>query len=909
MCFGYPIMRNIPKVLKVLKIPFGEFRFGADVLRECIVLISMVLFDQGKLMNFSTARILLLIAAVLMTGPGCSSFLSKAVEEEFVENEEFYQSAMTEIEYPNVEEIDEGDTIGTQSPATLASSVNPEYWELSLEQAVQMALQSSKVLGDVGGVSLRTPASLHTKYDAAITEADPRYGVEGALSAYDATLSASTFFEKNDKALNNVFFGGGTRLLEQDAMVIQAQLTKRAMTGTELTLRNYIDYDANNSPGNQFPHAYQNNVEMEFRHPLLRGSGVDYNQLAGPSNTPGMVNGVIIARINTDITLGEFEIAVRNLVSDVENAYWDLYFGYRDLDAKIMARDSALETWRRIHALYTNGRRGGEAEKEAQAREQYFRYQAEVENALSGRLLNATHTGNGSQGGSFQSNHGVYVAERRLRMLMGTKINDGRLIRPADEPSLARVEFDWEETLIESLERRPEIRRQRWTIKKRELELEANKNFLKPELDLIGRYRWRGFGRNFLAEGGETGQFDGALNNLVDGNLAEWQLGLEFSVPLGKRQAHAAMRHAELQLARDRAILHEQERTIVQSLSNAISDVDRAYAVLQTNFNRRHAARQEVAAVQAAYESDNATVDLLLESQRRQAEADGSYYRALVEYSLAIKNVQFEKGSLLSYNNIYLAEGGWPEKAYADAAERERLRGRVRKLGQAPSYSGTLDRGVYPQLLLPGETPVETDEPAVIPMPENFVPPVPGVTNEAAMVPEEENVETPIQSVEFREPLEPTGEPADQIQNLEGEAKVSLPIQDTVQDPLEDPVQEFKSMPLLPPAPAPGFEDDFDGGLEETIKPAAEFVPAPAEPVELNFQPVGLQQEVPASQSTSEKQPLRFPIKNRTGDQDPFKDYRNSGPRWEPVPLPEAKKRSLGDFSDQVQRFPLKQAE
>jgi len=182
-------------------------------------------------------------------------------------------------------------------------------------------------------VALNTPAGVHTKYDAAITEADPRYGVPGALSAYDTTLSASTYFEKNDKALNNVFFGGGTRLLRQDAMVVQAQLTKRAMTGTEFTLRDYIDYDANNSPGNQFPHAYQNNIEMEFRHPLMQGGGISFNQIAGPSGTPGMINGVIIARINTDISLGEFEIAVRDMVSDVENAYWDLYFGYRDLDA------------------------------------------------------------------------------------------------------------------------------------------------------------------------------------------------------------------------------------------------------------------------------------------------------------------------------------------------------------------------------------------------------------------------------------------------------------------------------------------------------------------------------------------------------------------------------------------------
>ncbi|QDT94078.1 TolC family protein [Gimesia algae] len=849
-------------------------------------------------MNCFIARMMLLFAAVVLLGPGCSRFLSNSLQEEFVESDETYQRAVTQIEYPNVEEIDEGDTIGTQMPATVSSSATPVYWDLSLQEAVKMALQSSKVLGDVGGIALNTPAGVHTKYDAAITEADPRYGVAGALSAYDTTLSASTYFEKNDKALNNVFFGGGTRLLRQDAMVVQAQLTKRAMTGTEFTLRDYIDYDANNSPGNQFPHAYQNNIEMEFRHPLMQGGGISFNQIAGPSGTPGVINGVIIARINTDISLGEFEISVRDMVSDVENAYWDLYFGYRDLDAKIMARDSALETWRRIHALYENGRRGGEAEKEAQAREQYFRYQAEVENALSGRLLNGTHTNNGSQGGTFQSNHGVYVAERRLRMLMGIPINDGRLIRPADEPSLAKVEFNWEETLVESLERRPEIRRQRWQIKKRELELEANKNFLKPELDLIGRYRWRGFGKNFLAEGSNVGEFDGALNSLFDGNLQEWQMGIELSVPLGKRQAHAAMRQAELLLARDRAILHEQERAIVQSLSNAISDVDRAYAVLQTTFNRRHAARQEVAAVEAAYESDNATLDLLLEAQRRQAEADGSYYRSLVEYSLAIKNVQFEKGSLLAYNNIYLAEGGWPEKAYMDAAERDRLRGHVRKIADAPEYTGALSQGVYPQLLTPGEVPVEPMQPtpqSVEPTPEpvtdNFMPPaVPGVTQNVSGNPEL------IQSIDFNE----TPGAEKPIQNLEGTS-------------LENkPEAYFAPRSMVPPRPESGYQPDgsADGFNPLPVQePQAGITMLPAQNQSQGSSPL---KEVPDStptlRSALQNQTLKFPLKDHSGSQDPFKDYRDAGPRWEPVPIPETKQRNLKDFSGEVKRFPVKES-
>ena len=50
---------------------------------------------------------------------------------------------------------------------------------------------------------------------------------------------------------------------------------------------------------------------------------------------PGQFNGVMVNRINADIALADFEAAVRNLVSDTEIAYWELYFNYRSLDAVV----------------------------------------------------------------------------------------------------------------------------------------------------------------------------------------------------------------------------------------------------------------------------------------------------------------------------------------------------------------------------------------------------------------------------------------------------------------------------------------------------------------------------------------------------------------------------------------------
>ncbi len=592
--------------------------------------------------------------------------------------------------------------VGALPPQTLDSALPPQYWDLPLEEAMRLALENSQVLRDLGGAMLRSPGTLRTVHGPAIVETDPRFGVDAALSAFDASFAMSTFFDKNDRALNNSFLGGGTRLLTQDTMVFREEITKVAATGTRFTARHNTDYDANNAPANRFPSAWNTNLEAEFRHPLLQGGGVNFNRISGPNGVPGLPLGVLIARVNTDISLAEFEQGLPDLTSNVENAYWDLYYAYRDLDARIAARNRSLETWRRVAALNRTNSLGGEAEKEAQAREQYFRFEEEVQNALTGRLLDGTRTLNGSSGGTFRGSLGVHVAERRLRLLIGLPISDGRWIRPADEPLMARVQFEWEQSLPEAIMRRPELRRQRWIIKRRELELLANRNFLMPRFDAVGRYRFRGFGNDLIDPTGENVPFDNAWENLTTGDFQEWQLGAELAFPFGQRRAHAAVRNAQLFLARERAVLREQEREIVHDLANAIAEKDRAYRVAQTNFNRRLAARQQLLVLENKVQNE-LQVDLnsLLDAQRRLAEADSKYYFSLVEYAVAVKNIHYEKGSLLDYNNVFLAEGPWPGRAYQDAAQRDSLKMRPGPMNYIMQRPLNVSAGPTPQLVNP----------------------------------------------------------------------------------------------------------------------------------------------------------------------------------------------------------------
>ncbi len=106
----------------------------------------------------------------------------------------------------------------------------------------------------------------------------------------------------------------------------------------------------------------------------------------------------MIGRIRTDIALTDFERGVRDLVADVENAYWDLYFAYRDLEAKIDARDIARITARKLeNQTATQGT--GDA---AQAMEQYYRFESEVIDSITGRPIDGTRTNNGSSGEAFE---------------------------------------------------------------------------------------------------------------------------------------------------------------------------------------------------------------------------------------------------------------------------------------------------------------------------------------------------------------------------------------------------------------------------------------------------------------------------------------------------------------------------
>ncbi len=568
---------------------------------------------------------------------------------------------LQKIYYPDTDTDLYGENLDLMSsaPMSLNNYLSMQQWELSLEEAVQLALANSKVLQRLGGTVVNAPQAVQTTYDPALFETNPQLGVEAALSAFDAQVASSLFFNHAERKFNNNFqalFATN----RTDTANFNFELSKQTAVGTRLAVRNITDYQNNHIDPAILPFTpfrfnslYNTVNQFEVRQPLLRGAGSSVNRIAGPNAFPGQYNGVLIARIRGDVSIADFEAAVINLVRDVERNYWELLFAYRDLDAKIAARDAARETWENRQIRFEQGL--GRPDEEAQARQQFYSFEAQVQNALTG-LANGLGQG------------GVLGSERNLRRLLGLPVNDGRLIRPTSEPTVAPVAFDWNYAQQQAIEHRVELRRQKWIVKQRELELLAARQLNIWRLDMVGQYGFRGFGDNLF--GSRDRPEGSAVADLFRGDLDDWAVGFELQGPLGMRQGHLAVRNAELQLVREKAVLREQQRQILHDLGSAFVEVDRALANIRISYNSLVAANEELEPKRLRVEEGKDQVFFLLDAQLRTANAESAFYRSVIDYNQALLNFAFTQGALLKRYNICLDEGGWDERL--DAISRDK---------------------------------------------------------------------------------------------------------------------------------------------------------------------------------------------------------------------------------------------
>jgi len=515
-------------------------------------------------------------------------------------------------------------------PRTTTNPEAAEVWELSLAQALQIALENSDVVRTLTGFGVS--ANLTTAFDPAIAETQ----VQSALAAFDTTLATSLFWNRNDQP-PGITFGGGIPIPNQrDQASFTSSLSKLLVTGgtAEVAFNtNYLFIPAFRRPPGpdgiigtpddivRTPAQYSPNVEFSLRQPLLRGAGADVQRSA-----------VVIARLQSDQSQWDFKLAMLELVRSVEQAYWELHAAHVSLRAiervvplaqeVVRIEESRLEFQKAIPADV------------AQARAQFHEFRQQRVQALNA----------------------VLEREALLRNLLGLVPSDERRIVPSDEPARSPIMIDWSSTLTAALNERPDVVRQRLSVRVRELQLIIAKDSLRPQLDAQALWRISGLDR----------QLDEAIGVLTDNQFTDWQIGVTLNVPLGFRQASANVHAAELTLDRDRVQLRQAVHATSHQLGGIVRELESLYQQYQAAAERLEANNQWLDGARIRFENPPPAgegQDSLLQALSVYQVALSSWSQAAVEvsrllaqYNTALARLEEAKGTLLAARNISLHE-------------------------------------------------------------------------------------------------------------------------------------------------------------------------------------------------------------------------------------------------------------
>jgi outer membrane protein len=363
--------------------------------------------------------------------------------------------------------------------------------------------------------------------------------------------------------------------------------------------------------------TYNSGITASLTQPLLRGWKLDATRAALQTNQ--------IGQQNDEISL---QATVVGTQANVKNAYWDLVFAIQAVEA---AQDSVDLSTRLVQDNQARVEIGTLAPIDvvtAQA-EQANRRQA---------LVQAEAT--------------VRTSELALKRLIVSGTDDPlwtSSINPVDRPPSTPEPINLETAVTRALRERTDLQQSKNNLRISDINLRAQVETTRPQLDLIGSYGLSGIGgtqfvRNSQLGGAITqtipsGYFD-ALSTLGRFNLPAWNLQLNFALPLGQSAAEANVARSKLALDQSQANLKALELQIATDVANAALTVQSSLESVQATGVARELAQRRLDAAQSKFDVGMSTNYEVVQAQRDFADAQNNELRAILTYRKALVNFE-----------------------------------------------------------------------------------------------------------------------------------------------------------------------------------------------------------------------------------------------------------------------------
>ncbi len=419
----------------------------------------------------------------------------------------------------------------------------------------------------------------------------------------------------------------GAQTLNQLVQPMNFAYTQTLDSGLQYTAGFNANKTSTNNSFNFFNPALNAQMSASFVMPLLRNRGKEVNRLP-----------ITIARSRLRVSQENFLNTLLTLMSNAENAYWDLLGGRETLRVQEKALELSAEALKR-----------SKRELELGAISPLDIYQPEANYASAEIQV-------------LQARYRLQQFEDSLRRQMGADLdpkfrNMPIVLTETPLPPANDKEIDREAVVSKAVRLRPDLRANIERIAQDDLVLKQSSNALRPDLGLRGTYTSTGRGGDFFERSGNNitvvrGGFVDALDQVFGFNFPIYQFGLTLRLPIRDRAAAANYADAVLTKRQDVLSRRSLEQTIRQQVLNAVSQVESSKASVKLAAVARDLAQKQLDAEQKKYDLGTSVIFFVLDAQTRLVNAEAQLVNTTIQYRRNLINLLRVTGDLLEDRGI-----------------------------------------------------------------------------------------------------------------------------------------------------------------------------------------------------------------------------------------------------------------
>ncbi|MBV8856361.1 MAG: TolC family protein [Acidobacteria bacterium] len=519
-----------------------------------------------------------------------------------------------------------------------------EPFSLTLEEAVRLALENNN---DIEA----------TRIDVAVAEHD----LNAARGAYDVRFTSETYFEHGETPVASFLAGGQDGSLKTNDVSSRVGfegLSKRAggsykfeVTSRRLSSNNVFN-DVNPTVSTGFSFSYTQ--------PLLRGRKTDDNRRR-----------IEIAKKNLSLTDAQFRRRATEVITNVEQAYWELAYALRNLQIQI------------------------DAVRQARAQAESDRRQVEKGVIAPVDLLESETQVKNFEQNVYSAQEGVSRAENSLKKMLAPDRRAelwSKALLPVTPVNLEAPRVALEEAVRSALSNRLELAELQTSAEINRIDQRFYRDQTRPQVDLTATYASNALAGSlrdeenplasnlvslqnrvnqlstlsglpalpaatFDTNGDLVGGYGQSLQNLFAQNNPTVRVGVKVSLPIHNRTAKANFarsltegRRVENQRARAEQEIEAEVRDTLQALRSSEARLAAAAAARST-------AEQQYQSERRKFQSGMSTAYMVSQRQIDFINAKGRELQAQTDLNKSVADFRRATGSTLQTHNVALRPG------------------------------------------------------------------------------------------------------------------------------------------------------------------------------------------------------------------------------------------------------------